>query len=855
MKKIIALFFFVMFAITLSTAQQTAIAQAFLQERGEVYFQFENPGAKTLIALSEIISLDQVNKSEVTAYANQKEFDAFLGFNLVFEVLIPPSLMYPATMLDNINLKSIQDWDFYPTYQAYLDMMYQFEADYPDLVEIISIGQSMQGRELLFARISDNVGVDEGEPQFLYVSSIHGDELVGYVLTLRLIDYLLSNYGTDPKVDNLVNNLDIWINPLANPDGTFHGGNNTVNGAIRYNANGVDLNRNYPDPEDGPHPDGNAWQIENINFMQLAEDNHFAVSANYHGGEEVCNYPWDTWSGLHPDDDWWQYVCHEYADTAQLYSPPGYLTGFDDGITNGYAWYTISGGRQDYMNFFHQCREFTMEVSSVKLPSASQLPTFWESNYRSMLNYMEQTLFGVSGTVTDASTGDPLYAEVRIYGHDADSSWVYSSATTGKYFRLINEGTYDITFSADGYFPQTIANVVVENRELTSLDVQLSSGELIVDFTASDTQIPIGSSIDFNDQTFGSPVSWEWSFEGGNPATSTDQNPSGIFYAEEGSFDVSLTVSDGTNTLTVTKENYINVSAEFNMTSTTVTTCTGLFYDSGGENNNYSDNEDFTMTFLPGEANGKVKIEFLSFSVEYQNNCNYDYLEIYDGNSASASLIGQYCGTNSPGTVEATNEEGALTFVFHSDGSVTEPGWTANVSCELELLPPVADFIADQTTITEGDTIYFSDLSLNTPTGWEWTFSGGTPQTSTEQNPMVIYDSPGTYGVMLIASNDAGSNTMIKNDYIIVEVATGIKNPISQNVKLYPNPANNQLNFENISGFETITISNVMGQMVLYAEINNNSQTIDISGLELGTYFVKIQSEDRVVLRKVLVNR
>ncbi|MEZ5149018.1 MAG: CUB domain-containing protein [Bacteroidales bacterium] len=71
----------------------------------------------------------------------------------------------------------------------------------------------------------------------------------------------------------------------------------------------------------------------------------------------------------------------------------------------------------------------------------------------------------------------------------------------------------------------------------------------------------------------------------------------------------------------------------------------------------------------------------MSFSVEYQNNCNYDYLEIYDGNSASASLIGQYCGTNSPGTVEATNEEGALTFVFHSDGSVTEPGWTANVSC------------------------------------------------------------------------------------------------------------------------------------------------------------------------------
>lgn len=855
MKKIIALFFFVMCAITLSTAQQTAIAQTFLHERGEVYFQFENPGAKTLIELSKLISLDQVNKTEVTAYANQKEFDAFLEFNLAFEVLTPPSLLHPANMLDEVNVKSIQDWDFYPTYEAYIDMMYQFETDYPDLCEVVTIGQSMQGRELIALRISDNIGLDEGEPEFLYTATIHGDETVGYVVSLRLIDYLLSNYGSIPKVDNLVNNIDIYINPLANPDGTFWGGNNTVNGAIRYNANGVDLNRNYPDPEDGPHPDGNAWQTETVHFMQLAEDHQFIISANMHGGEEVCNYPWDTWSGLHVDDDWWQFVCHEYADTAQLYSPPGYMTGFDDGITNGYAWYTISGGRQDYMNFFHQCREFTLEMSDVKNPPASQLPTFWESNYRSLLNYMEQTLFGVSGTVLDASSGDPVYAEVYISGHDEDSSWVYTYPATGKYFRLIHEGTYDITFSADGYYPQTIENVIVENRELTTLDVQLSSGELIVDFTASDTQIPIGSSINFVDQSFGSPISWEWTFEGADPATSNEQNPYGIFYAEEGSFDVSLTVSDGTNTLTVTKENYINVSAEFNMNTTTVTTCTGIFYDSGGQANNYSDDEDFTMIFLPGEANGKIKVEFTSFSVEYESSCDYDYLEIYDGNSASASLVGQYCGTNSPGTVEATNEEGALTFVFHSDGSVTEPGWTANVSCEMALLPPVADFTADQTTITEGDTIYFSDLSLNTPTGWEWTFSGGTPESSNEQNPMVIYNTPGIYGVMLAVTNEAGSNTMIKNDYITVEVATGIKKPVSEDIKLYPNPANNQLNLENISGFETITISNVVGQMVLNSDINNNSQTIDISGLEQGTYFVKIQSEERVVLRKVLIHR
>ena len=78
--------------------------------------------------------------------------------------------------------------------------------------------------------------------------------------------------------------------------------------------------------------------------MNFAESHHFVSSVNTHGGTEVCNYPWDTWATLHADDQWWQYVCHEYADTAQAYSTGGYMTGYDDGITNGYAWYEVNGG-------------------------------------------------------------------------------------------------------------------------------------------------------------------------------------------------------------------------------------------------------------------------------------------------------------------------------------------------------------------------------------------------------------------------------------------------------------------------------------------------------------------------------
>jgi PKD repeat protein len=530
-----------------------------LRERGEVYFSFEAPGKETLMELSRIISIDDIRAGEVMAYANEKTFTAFQAFSIPYKILTPPSTMHPAQMKSPEQLKGMEEWDFYPTYEAYVEMMYQFESDYPSICTVFSIGTSIDGRELLFARISDNITVKEEEPQFLYTSSMHGDETTGIVLTLRLIDYLLSNYGSDPEVNDLVDKLEIWINPMANPDGTYAGGNSSVNGATRYNANGVDLNRNYPDPEDGPHPDGNAWQQETLLFMQLAEDNQFVMGANIHGGAEVCNYPWDTWQEFHPDDDWWQLVCHEYADTAQANSPFGYMSGFDDGITNGYAWYTISGGRQDYMNYFHQCREFTLEISDTKLLPAFLLPDLWDYNHRSMINYMKQALYGLTGKVTDAVSGEPLYSEVFIEDHDADSSWVYTDGETGRYFRPLHAGTYDITFSATGYVTQTIEGISTDNGMLTELDVMLEGDILLADFAASETTIAAGNSIDFTDLSTGMPVSWEWTFEGGEPATSTDQHPLDIFYAETGIYDVTLTVTNAFGSNTLTKEDYIVV--------------------------------------------------------------------------------------------------------------------------------------------------------------------------------------------------------------------------------------------------------------------------------------------------------
>lgn len=527
-------------------------------ERGEIYFRLEDAAGEAE-KLTKIVSIDHIIDGDIYAYASVKEFNNLkANYHYNFYNLPKPGELSNPPISDSP--REVLDWNYYPSYGAYLQIMQDFATNFPDICDIDTIGTSIENRLIIVARISDNVGVEEDEPEFLYTSSIHGDETTGYILTLHLIDYLLLNYGIDERVTNMVNNMDIWINPLANPDGTYAGGDNSVNGATRYNANYIDLNRNYPDPDpyDGPHPDGEEWQAETVAFMNFAENRNFVMSANFHGGAEVVNYPWDTWSKLTADDAWWRFVSREYADTVHANAPTGYFTDLQNGITNGYAWYTITGGRQDYMNYFQQCREVTLEISAIKLLPVNQLLNYWNYNYRSLLNYMEQAQYGVRGIISDTITGEPLKAQILISGHDVDSSMVFSSLPIGNYHRLISSGTYNITFFAEGYLPKTVKNVVVNNKETTTLNVRLWDGTPIPGIISSDTLIAPDGTIQFFDISGGAPNSRLWTFEGGIPSTSTESNPI-VTYSQEGSFDVTLQVSNPIGNNIAVFENYITV--------------------------------------------------------------------------------------------------------------------------------------------------------------------------------------------------------------------------------------------------------------------------------------------------------
>ena len=372
-------------------------------------------------------------------------------------------------IISSRNVNQAMAWDNYPTYTQYDSIMQSFKSLYPSLCRLDTIGSSINGKLVLALKISDNPDIDGGKPAVFYSSTMHGDEPGGYVLMLHLADYLLKNYPLSSRVKNLVDNLEIWINPLANPDGTYNHGD-SINLPTRFNANGYDLNRNFPDPV----TPNTVLQKETIDMIRFMRKHRFVISANFHTGSEVVNYPWDRWERLHADNDWFYSISRKYADTVHFNSASGYMTFLDNGITDGYQWYPVYGGRQDFITWELQGREVTIELDNESLTPASRLPLLWQYNWHSLIGYLENALYGIHGSVRNVNTHAFVPAKVFINGHDQDSSQVYSDTLTGSFERFLSPGSWTLTFSAPGYWPVTINNIIVTSGQKTDLIVDMS---------------------------------------------------------------------------------------------------------------------------------------------------------------------------------------------------------------------------------------------------------------------------------------------------------------------------------------------------------------------------------------------
>ena len=170
-------------------------------------------------------TIDAVSRDQARLYVSQEEFAALQAAGYA-----PVRLPHPAPAAEKAAA--------YHSYATLSTDMAAWAASYPLITRLVSIGQSVQGRELWALLITDNPDSEEDEPEFKYISTMHGDEPLGTELCCYLIELLLTSYGADARLTALVEETEIWILPLMNPDG--------FENARRYNANGYDLNRSFP---------------------------------------------------------------------------------------------------------------------------------------------------------------------------------------------------------------------------------------------------------------------------------------------------------------------------------------------------------------------------------------------------------------------------------------------------------------------------------------------------------------------------------------------------------------------------------------------------------------------------------
>lgn len=341
--------------------------------------------------------------------------------------------------------------------------------------------------------------------------------------------------------------------------------------------------------------------------------------------------------------------------------------------------------------------------------------------------------------VSQQSGGSSAYTHKHTFRESFVAQWgdeITDPTTQGSLVTL--EYTFDATGS--GY--------IIDNCEVLAFIENQSDGEIITgvgvhvgestaiepaaDFSVDNNYVGVGNQAIFTDESTGNPTDWEWTFEGGDPASSTLQSPPAVTYNTVGQYGVTLTVTNAAGSNTMSMTNFMDV----------------------------------------GYA-------------------------------------------------------------------------------------PEAAFEANNTMILEGEGVMFTDNTTNDPTSWDWYFEGGTPETFAGQTPPeIIYNTPGMFTVTLTTANDYGESSLSEEDYIHVGGLGIIEASAKKAFNVYPNPSNGKLFIESrgAENIERISVRNAAGQNVLEHTSNNEIiQSLDLSDLETGLYFIEIRTETEVYLEKVLV--
>jgi murein tripeptide amidase MpaA len=305
----------------------------------------------------------------------------------------------------NINMDG--DLGAYHTYAEMLPLLQLAEARFPNICRLYDIGDSWEktegiaDRDIWAIKISDDVGIDDPtEPEILFVGNHHARELITVEIPLAIIRELLTKYGRDPQITNIVDNKETWVVPMLNPDG--HVRVETVDPWWRKNLNrndygspyywGVDLNRNYGyqwgynDWGSSPYEWAEDYrgtapfsEPETQAIRDLAESHEYTIALSYHSYGDLFLFPWCYIDEDTPDHPTFELISLAYTQ----------YNGYTWGNANDGIIYNTNGDHDDWMygeqttkNMVLGC---TVEVGHSFWPEDSQIPVLIEENLQSAL--------------------------------------------------------------------------------------------------------------------------------------------------------------------------------------------------------------------------------------------------------------------------------------------------------------------------------------------------------------------------------------------------------------------------------------------------------------------------------------
>lgn len=385
----------------------------------------------------------------VKAIVSQEELDQLKELGYKVEILIEDM----AHALDW--LKALPDRGEYHSYAELVADLTTLVNSYPGITHLDTIGYSVQGRALLALKITDNPDRRENEPEVRIIGCHHGNEAISVEVPLSLAHYLCEQYGGDPEVTHLVDNREIWIIPMMNPDGLEAG--------TRRNANSVDLNRDYGYMWEGWGGSQAPYsQPETKAIYLFSQEHNFSLSLSHHSGAEYVNYLWNYTPILTQDDSLIVDLSYGYASYSNY------------PVTNGWQWYETHGDCNDYSYGIDGDIDWTIELSYSYTPPPSAIDSLCERNREAQIYIIKKAGQGVAGFILDAVTGDTI-KQAMVNVEEVD--WpVYVDPHFGDYHRVLLPGVYTVTATANGYFPQTIHDVEVFEDSTTLLDFSLEPG-------------------------------------------------------------------------------------------------------------------------------------------------------------------------------------------------------------------------------------------------------------------------------------------------------------------------------------------------------------------------------------------